>query len=99
MKDPRIEFIVEKITEIHLLHADKHHRKLCLSWVPEIHEVPLDRAFSETLNISNNMLTRMKMGSGYFDKKCLARREHSMFMGVKYNYSDWEVINLEQLNQ
>ena len=95
----RIEAMVEMIARIcaaeNIGWLSKRNQ---LAYVPDLHQIPLDRNFSETITIHKGKVCRMKMGSGYKHNESFARREYSMINGIEYNRSEWEITNTRQLD-
>jgi len=97
---PRMEFVINTLEKIYKQdNVSLRAKGLMAAWIPDLKDIPVVRDMSETIIISNREIVfRMHMGAAYIDKSCLAKRTYSMHRGIKFNYSEWQILNTNQLN-
>lgn len=94
----RQEYMTEKIASIVCSYHDPRARSLLLSWLPEYMDVSTERTFKETIRVNDERkLCSLHTGSGYVDEGALAERTYCMRDGIKYNFSKWKLLNLNQI--
>lgn len=89
----RFEYIVEEISLRLLLNKD-----LRILWMPDLKDISTEPFCKEVIRIYNGKIGRLNIGLGYNDEGALAERTYSMRKNIKYNFSEWKIINKTQLN-
>ena len=96
---PRMEFVINKLSEIHTYHhISLSAKNLMIACIPELHKIPVANNMSETIFIHGKEIVKVHMGLGYCSSLSLARRTYTMFQQINYNYTGWEILNTKQLN-
>jgi len=94
---PRMEYVIGEIAKICTqTTTDKRGKSLQLLWVCDVKNVPTKRWLKEVVSINNEQISRMHIGVGYYGN-CFYERTYCEKTGVKYNFSEWKLININQL--
>lgn len=94
----KIELVILLTEQIYNSNVSLHSKKMRRAYIPHLKDISTETFCKEVLYTKNYKLNQLHIGPGYNDLNALVERTYSSYMGIKYNYSDWKLLNLNNLN-
>jgi len=94
----KLNLLIDLIADIETSPASRNSKDNRLCYLPKTNEISLEPFAKECINIYDNKLGILIIGIGY-NGDCLAERTYSFYKGIKYNFSEWNIINKYELNK
>ncbi len=98
----RFEYYIEKLAEIYsapnFTKESMFYKSLQVQWITPIKDISIEQNYKEVVIVNKNTLIRHRATIGLGNDNVLAERRFSMKDTIKYNFSEWTIINKKQLD-